>query len=129
MATKKGKAETVKNAMNLNEQAEEILRIASEGGVEQNFFFVTTFKRYQVQFNILNNLEKTIREEGTLCTKEYVKGRGNVYTHPAIKEYNNTSNAANQTVQTLMKIIQTMRDESAGDDKGHPLVAFLMAHK
>lgn len=129
MATKKGKAETVKNAMNLNEQAEEILRIASEGGVEQNFFFVTTFKRYQVQFNILNNLEKTIKEEGTLCTKEYVKGRANTYTHPAIKEYNNTSNAANQTVQTLMKIIQTMRDESAGDDKGNPLVAFLMAHK
>lgn len=44
--------------MSLNEQAKEILRIAQEHGVEQNFFFITTFKRYQVQINILNELEK-----------------------------------------------------------------------
>lgn len=107
------------NRMSLQEQAEEILRIASEHGVEQNFFFITTFKRYQVQIKILNDLEKTIREEGNTVTKEYVKGRKNVYTHPAITEYNKTSTAANQTVQTLMKIVTTMRDD--GDtDRGEP---------
>ena len=31
----------------LNEQAVEILRIAEETGVQTNFFFVTTFNRYQ----------------------------------------------------------------------------------
>jgi len=36
-------------AQTLNEQAEEILRIAEQHWVEQNFFFITTFKRYQVQ--------------------------------------------------------------------------------
>ena len=61
--------------MSLNEQAQEILRIAEQHGVEQNFFFLTTFKRYQVQLQILNDLEKTIKEDGTLVTKEYVKGR------------------------------------------------------
>lgn len=118
--------------MNLNEQAQEILRIAAEHGVEQNFFFITTFKRYQVQIQILSDLEKTIRAEGNTVTKEYVKGRKNVYTHPAIGEYNKTSTAANQTVQTLMKIITTMRrDEDAGgdQDKGDPLMEFLMGHK
>lgn len=35
--------------ISLNEQAQEILRIAERYGVEQNFFFLTTFKRYQVQ--------------------------------------------------------------------------------
>ena len=49
------------NSMSLNEQAQEILRIAAQHGVEQNFFFITTFKRYQVQIQILNDLEKTIR--------------------------------------------------------------------
>ena len=49
--------------MSLNEQAKEILRIAQEHGVEQNFFFITTFKRYQVQINILNELEKKINED------------------------------------------------------------------
>lgn len=104
------------NSMSLNEQAEEILRIAAQHGVEQNFFFLTTFKRYQVQIKILNDLEKTIKAEGNTVTKEYVKGRKNVYTHPAIGEYNKTSTAANQTVQTLMKIVNTMRDDE--DDLG-----------
>ena len=104
------------NSMDLNEQAQEILRIAAQHGVEQNFFFLTTFKRYQVQIKILNDLEKTIKSEGNTVTKEYVKGRKNVYTHPAIGEYNKTSTAANQTVQTLMKIVTTMRDDE--DDLG-----------
>ena len=103
--------------MTLAEQAQEILRIAEEHGVEQNFFFLTTFKRYQVQINILNDLEYQIKEQGTLVTKEYVKGRGNVYTHPAIGEYNKTATAANQTVSTLMKIITTLRKDEEGADE------------
>ena len=119
------------NSMSLNEQAQEILRIAAEHGVEQNFFFLTTFKRYQVQLKILNDLEQTIRSEGNTVTKEYVKGRKNVYTHPAIGEYNKTSTAANQTVQTLMKIVLQMRsnDDEDADRKepgaGNPLLDFL----
>lgn len=108
----------IDNNMSLNEQAQEILRIAAEHGVEQNFFFLTTFKRYQVQIKILFDLEKVIKEEGNTVTKEYVKGRKNVYTHPAIGEYNKTSTAANQTVQTLMKIINQMRDDTDTDDGG-----------
>ena len=107
----------------LAEQAQEILRIAEQHGVEQNFFFLTTFKRYQVQINILIDLEAAIKRDGSLVTKEYVKGRGNVYTHPAITEYNRTSTAANQTVQTLMKIIATMREDD--DDTGDELLEFL----
>jgi predicted transcriptional regulator len=109
--------------MDLNQQAKEILKIAEKHGVEQNFFFLTTFKRYQVQINILNDLERSIKEQGTLVTKEYVKGRANVYTHPAITEYNKTANGANQTVQTLMKIITTLRDE--GSEDAEELIAFI----
>ena len=106
--------------VDIQEQANEILRIAEKFGVEQNFLFLTTFKRYQVQLNILNELEKKIKEDGTLVTKEYVKGRGNVYTHPAIAEYNKTATASNQTVATLIKIIKTLRnedDDGDGDDE------------
>ena len=46
--------------LSLAEQAQEILRIAEKHGVEQNFFFITTFKRYQVQIQIANDLEKKI---------------------------------------------------------------------
>ena len=101
--------------LSLKEQAEEIIRIAEKYGVEQNFLFITTFKRYQVQLNILTELEKKIKEDGALVTKEYVKGRGNLYTHPAIGEYNKTATSANQTVATLIKIFKSMRN---GDEDG-----------
>lgn len=122
------------NTVDLNAMAEEILRIAAQQGVEQNFFFLTTFKRYQVQIKILNDLEKTIKAEGNTVTKEYVKGRKNVYTHPAIGEYNKTSTAANQTVQTLMKIVTTMRNDeegggTGGDGTGDELMDFLRGRR
>ena len=101
--------------INLNEQAKEILKIAERHGVESNFFFLTTFKRYQVQIGILNDLEQTIKEAGILVTKEYVKGRKNVYSHPAIQDYNRTTDSANKTVVTLMKIITVLRDRKEND--------------
>lgn len=112
-----------KKKLSLNEQAQEILAIAEKHGVEQNFFFLTTFKRYQVQINILNDLERQIKEQGSLVTKEYVKGRENIYTHPAIGEYNKTATAANQTVTTLVKIIKELRDNES--DAGSEILSFL----
>ena len=101
----------------LNEQAQEIIRIAEESGVQSNFFFITTFKRYQVQLNILTELEKTMKEEGMLVTKEYVKGRKNLYSSPAVAEYNKTTDSANKTVACLMKIIRNFNVEDSNDDE------------
>ena len=97
--------------MSLQEQATEILRRATEKGVSGNFFFVTTFKRYQVQMKILTELEKEIQKTGTTITKTYVKGRENLCTNPAIAEYNKTSTAANSTVSTLIQIIDKLSEE------------------
>ena len=101
--------------INLEKQAAEVLRIAQEHGVEQNFLFLTTFQRYQVQLTILTNLQEKIEQDGALVTKEYVRGRENIYTHPAIGEYNKTSTAANQTVATLIKIIKSLRNGEETD--------------
>lgn len=96
----------------LDMQAKEIIRLAEETGVQSNYFFVTTFERYRVQLNILDDLKKAIEDEGMLVTKEYVKGRKNVYTNPAIGDYNRTTDSANKTVATLMRIIKNF----GGDD-------------
>lgn len=101
--------------VNLNEKAKELLELAQQAGVEQNFFFLSTFKRYQVQLKILGQLEAEINKAGVLVTKQYVKGRENVYTHPAVTDYNRTATAANQTVQTLLKIIITLAEHSISD--------------
>ena len=104
--------------LSLTEQAQEILRIAEESGVQSNYFFITTFKRYQMQLVILYELEQTLKDEGMLVSKEYVKGRKNVYSSPAVKDYNVTTDSANRTVATLMKIIRgfNVEDEKTEDD-------------
>ena len=113
--------------LSLNEQAKEIIRIAEESGVQSNFFFLTTFKRYQVQLNILAELEQTMKDEGLLVTKEYVKGRKNLYSSPAVSEYNKTTDSANKTVQTLMRILSNfgIREESGNADDVDPHMAII----
>lgn len=108
--------------LDLSEQAKEILKIAEENGVQTNFFFTTTFKRYNVQLSILFELEKALKENGTLVTKEYVKGRKNLYDNPAINAYNRTTDSANKTVSTLMKIIKGFKDEDNNGDEEDPLL-------
>ena len=106
-----------KPKLTLQEQANEILARASDKGVQTNFFFRTTFKRYQVQMQILTELEKEIKSTGTTITKTYVKGRENLCTNPAIAEYNKTSTAANSTVSTLIQIIEKLSEEQVKESK------------
>lgn len=108
MASKK---EKLPEKLSIQEQAEELMKRAEEKGVSTNFFFVTTFKRYRVQMKIMQELEKQINEVGATVSKQYVKGRENIYTNPAISEYNKTATAANGTVATLLKILTTLADE------------------
>ena len=100
----------------LKEQANEIMRLAEESGLQSNYFFVTTFQRYQVQMNILESLEEVIANEGMLVTKEYVKGRANLYTNPAVGDYNRTTDSANKTVATLLRILKSFDAETSNEE-------------
>lgn len=100
--------------IDLQRDAEKVLEQAEARGVSTNFFFVTTFKRYQVQMRMLGELEKAINEYGATVTKEYVKGRQNLVANPAITEYNKTATAANGTVATLINILKSLADEDGG---------------
>ncbi len=103
---------------NLNEQAQEILEIAQKHGVEQNFFFITTFQRYMRQLQNLKELEKILDKDGILVEKTYVKGTKNQYIHPALSSYNKTCSEANKIVSTLVNIIVKLRvgNENLEDD-------------
>ncbi len=110
-----------KKELSLQEQAKEILRLAKEYDVSNNFLFTTTFKRYVTQIQVLENLSKTIATDEILVTKEYVKGRGNIYVHPAVKEFNNTTNSANVTVKTLLSLINTAKQQKEAGEEVDPL--------
>ncbi len=101
----------------LKEQAKEIMRLAEESGLQSNYFFVTTFQRYQVQLEILDELEKAIKDAGMLVSKEYVKGRKNLYTNPAVSDFNRTTDSANKTVATLLRILKSFDGNEAQEDR------------
>jgi hypothetical protein len=105
----------------LEEMEQEILKRAKENGVENEYLFLNTFHIYKNQLKILSDLEKSIDEDGMLVTKEYVKGRKNVYSNPAITEYNRTTQIANNTVATLLKIIRNRKDEGNNTNAEDPL--------
>lgn len=94
-------------AKSLNEQAQEIIKIAEESGVRSNFLFRTTFQRYLVQVENASRLEAGLKQTQELTvTKSYQKNRDNIYTNPLFTEYNRVTDSANKTVSTLLKIIR-----------------------
>lgn len=105
-----------KKAKDFEAKRNALLEEAKEKGIDENYLFATTFNRYEIQVGILLELEKTIEKEDTLVTKEYVKNRSNLYVNPAITEYNKTATAANQTVTTLVKLIDSLGKEIEPDD-------------
>lgn len=107
----------------LEKQAKEIIKIAKQSGVQSNYFFVTTFERYQTQLELIDKLKKAIEEDGMVVKKAYVKGRENVYTNPAVTEYNRTTDSANKTVSTLMKIIKNFEQDD--DNETDPLMEMI----
>ena len=108
----------------LREMEREILEAAERSGVQSNYFFRTTFERYQTQLSVLDKLKAVIDKDTVLVTKEYVKGRENIYTNPAVNEYNRTTDSANKTVSTLMKIIKSYGTADA-ENEPDPIVKAL----
>lgn len=105
-----------KSSIDLNAQAQEILRKAEAKGIEHNYMFITTFQRYMEHISHLQELEKEIQASGTLVTKEYVKGRKNVYVNPAIPAYNSTAGAADKTAQLLLRYTSLDEGGGSGDE-------------
>ena len=108
---------------NYKKQAEQIMKIAEENGVQGNFLFATTFDRYLFLLDNLDQLKETIKKEGMSVEKEYIKGEKNVYSSPSVRNYNATCDLANKTVSTLMKIIKSFNVEETSDENDDPLMA------
>lgn len=100
------------------------MELAKGYGVEQNLLFETTFERYQTQLQILDKLKETIESEGFFVDKTYVKGETNLYSHPAGTQYNRTTDSANKTAATLIRIITTLGGRKDSEESD-PLLQIL----
>lgn len=110
------KRKTIKQ---LEAQARKFLTEARSRGIENSYLFETTFQRYRDHIAHLEELQKCIDEEGTTVTKEYVKGRANLYVNPAIAAYNQTAGAADKSAQILIRCLaeaQVKENSDNGDD-------------
>jgi len=114
----------MKKNNNLKEQAQEIIKMAEKYGVESNFFFLTTFKRYSKLLEYLEELEEILDKEGMMTEKMYIKGVTTSCVNPALIIYNKTCAEANRTINGLLKIIKELRnnEKTGGTD---PLLEYL----
>lgn len=94
-----------KNEKNVKELAKGILKEAIESGLENDASFLTSYHLLEVQIEMLDALEKSFKEDGATTTKEYVKGRENIYVHPAVDKYTKTSDSAFNKILKIKEMI------------------------
>ena len=85
---------------------DDLVAMAEEYNVADNTLFLAAANQYSVQQNVINMIKTQLDDDGSaVSTKEYVKGRENVYANPLIKELPKHSDSANKTLQTMLDII------------------------
>ena len=105
---------TEKQIVSLKERANKILARAREKGDEQALLFETIFQQYLEALDHRQKLRKALVEDGLTVTKEYVKGRQNIYVHPALAAYAQQGKLLLDTAKTLMTLI---REKIADEDE------------
>ena len=97
--------------------------IAEKYGLQDDYIFTTTLKRYEEQLWLMEDLQDDIEKNGTTIEKEYVKGRPNICPNPSVEQYNKTATAANQTATTLERILQRTFASKPAEEKDELLAA------
>lgn len=105
---------TDKQIVTLKERAAKILAKAREKGDEQALLFETIFQQYLETLDHRQKLRNALVEDGLTVTKEYVKGRQNIYVHPALAAYATQGKLLLETAKTLMTLI---REKIADEDE------------
>jgi hypothetical protein len=110
--TRKGNKSALEQEKRLDMLAEKFKETAESLSEEHRYIFESTLETY---FQLIKNfkiLKEALEADGCLITKEYVKGRQNVYVHPAMSEMNKTVNMLNSTAKTLITIIKDLGSEN-----------------
>lgn len=84
---------------------DELLKMAEDYGVNENALFISAAKQYSVQVKVIEKIEQILGDGELLVSKEYVKARENVYSHPLVKELPKHADSANRTLNTMLEII------------------------
>lgn len=100
-----------KNEKNIKDLAKGIMQEASEKGFDDDASFKTSYHLLEVQIEMLEALEKSFKEDGSTVSKEYVKGRENIYIHPAVREYTKICDSAFNKIVKLKEMMDKSGNE------------------
>lgn len=96
---------------------DELMKMAVDYGVDSNAMFVAAANQYALQQRVIDSIKETLdNEESLMTTKEYVKGRANIYANPLVKELPKHADSANRTAQTMLDIIKALGREKKVED-------------
>ena len=65
---------------------------------------------------MLAELEKSFKDSGVLVSKEYVKGRENLYCNPAIDRYTKVSDSATNKIIKLREVLDKAKEDKLQND-------------
>ena len=102
-------------------ELKEIEEAAKAANCDTNFFYRTTLDRYVNQIDLLEKARKSIEEDGLTIIQITPRGAERKIPNPAVQIYNQTASAANSTVQTLLRIVQTYKFMAAKEDEDDEL--------
>lgn len=88
---------------------DDLLELAKEYHVDNNALFLSAARQYQTQALVIEMMKNQLEADGSaVSTKEYVKGRENVYANPIIKELPKHADSASRTLTTMLEIIKKL---------------------
>ena len=103
------------------QELQEIEDAAKAANCDTNFLYRTTLDRYVTQLDLLTNAQDDMNQNGLTVTKITPRGAEVEVANPAIQIYNQTASAANSTVSTLLRIVQTFNFMAAKADEDDEL--------
>lgn len=93
-----------------------ILDAAAAADPASRFALMTTLERYQTQLKVMQQLRTDLATRGALVPAG-PKSRKKTMPNPSIAEYDKVASAANQSVQTMLRICMSLGLASGASDE------------
>lgn len=94
----------------------ELRMLARAYGLEENPLLISQIEMYAVQQRVISMIREELNNSDAAVSKEYVKGRENLYAHPLIKELPKHADSATRTADGIVKLIKELGTKGGDDD-------------
>lgn len=96
--------------------ADDFVRMAEGYGIGDNPLVLAAIEQYDIQRRVIQVMKDTLNEADPAISKEYVKGRENLYAHPLIKELPKHADSATKTADSIVRMIKELGNKGGDDD-------------